>query len=1040
MNTKIHKLLVFILATSSVLSPIASYADQTAVIRDSSSILPDKDAQSKNIFDLNNAIFTPDGSGITLVFGANATLEVRGSADQIKTIDLNGWSSEQSPIKIDLDKTINSTFNIVNKAQEYKFSDNTAVGAGGSENAVIILNTYANQTFSDVNNQLKLIKNVIYGTGNIDVTLDCGYDNYEQAVANSIATTFTSNENNSKVTFNQPGKHIVLSGKNKGVNFTLAAGTMELTNKNRGDVLMESESTLVLGSEHLGTIEGGGNLFLKPGAIVDDINQDQGSITVIDAIEGKTATIKNSLKTKTINIEKGAKLKVINCSIEANSLNFADDKGELIYKSSSTLVPISAQTNSMQTLKSGICAANYTAKHDVNSKLTLVGANLNIEDNVNLNKEVILNKEASFETQHENNIRFEGRSTINKDITSKIDFSSEIILNENSQVTTAPDVKIHAPVVLGKDSILTIGQGGDLLSASTKVAEGGQIIASFGSTIGDIGAYNLPIEKFTAEDVNLSGTIYNAKVCELSGTNILTTTKPSVEIYNLKTQPNTIIDATKTQLKISGKETRLDQSTTIKLTLAPDALIFEKSVENNNFDRIGLEIHASNLQKQFILQSATINQILEGQKFNVVGGAGMVIDKAELVDKIEIIPVEKSLFSYKLTTNTKNLEEPILEIYSSDRLKNIMNTLFGPISGEEKIHPFLAQMLVDADKNEVSKVKQQYAPANIKNVAYLAASSIHSALANYVDSAKQVSAGSDDYKPGTKLFVMPLLGAVKELENGDIAVSKASIGGVILGAAHSLADQKTDLGLAISVAASNFKLPNNNTNNDSVKSKINAFSAFVNHELVNKILLDAVVTYHSIQTDFTSARFKYQGKQDNNLLFVAAKVGREVELNNTLKVTPYTGGRFTYFTKKDTDYSGLKFANFTKKDTGDSGLEFANITSNPENQQQVIGLIGAKLSAAGQYRSLYLEPFVDINIGFNFASSLDQGSIIINVDNTKLPMSFSHKNKNRVIISTRFGMQANINNSFYTTLSGGLDWFVNSIKAMSFSIKVGYRF
>ena len=103
MNTKIHKLLVFILATSSALSPIASYAMPAGVEENigvimgagAQDVVELKDVKSKFIYDIKGPHpykspltglggFNPDKksfdlkeySGFTLVFGGKHNLKI----------------------------------------------------------------------------------------------------------------------------------------------------------------------------------------------------------------------------------------------------------------------------------------------------------------------------------------------------------------------------------------------------------------------------------------------------------------------------------------------------------------------------------------------------------------------------------------------------------------------------------------------------------------------------------------------------------------------------------------------------------------------------------------------------------------------------------------------------------------------------------------------------------------------------------------------------------------------------------------------------
>ena len=152
-----------------------------------------------------------------------------------------------------------------------------------------------------------------------------------------------------------------------------------------------------------------------------------------------------------------------------------------------------------------------------------------------------------------------------------------------------------------------------------------------------------------------------------------------------------------------------------------------------------------------------------------------------------------------------------------------------------------------------------------------------------------------------------------------------------------------------------------------------------------------------------------------------AKVGYQIELNKNVKFMPYVGGRSTYFAQDGTTLSSTS----------------QSMKLNDQDQQQYIGLIGGNISKSVQYQSWYLQPFIDLNLGYNFKTpSINQRSV--GFDNFNMPIAYA-KNA-RVLVSGRLGMQAIVDSGFYTILTGGVDWFDSKMNVFTASLKLGYRF
>jgi len=130
MNTKIKKLFVASLATSSIFCTIPSYADQTGVIYTAIGGTPQLNKVgtiSAGVYDLLGASpgvatgtnLTASGvENITLVFGSNNNLVVDANGDaealaaagRINKIDLYTWSTYGSTKQITLNNAINPSF------------------------------------------------------------------------------------------------------------------------------------------------------------------------------------------------------------------------------------------------------------------------------------------------------------------------------------------------------------------------------------------------------------------------------------------------------------------------------------------------------------------------------------------------------------------------------------------------------------------------------------------------------------------------------------------------------------------------------------------------------------------------------------------------------------------------------------------------------------------------------------------------------------------------------------------------------------------
>jgi hypothetical protein len=247
---------------------------------------------------------TPDGSPIELVFGKNNNLTVNGSAAEIKSIDLNGWSDSANPIVITLNAAINPEFSILDKDKQYKYSDGTSVLSGDIEGGIVNFNISQDQTFgSDTSNPFSKIQNVSYPPGRVSLTLGCGYDDIQTARANSIATNFFSDQSIDDVIFKKEGQYISLSGKNKNINFVIQnSATMELTGENTGLINGYVGATLILSGDFTGEIH-------SDTLILSDANVKVGRGNVVSLL---TAMGDNSITgpfwAYTIHIEKGASL------------------------------------------------------------------------------------------------------------------------------------------------------------------------------------------------------------------------------------------------------------------------------------------------------------------------------------------------------------------------------------------------------------------------------------------------------------------------------------------------------------------------------------------------------------------------------------------------------------------------------------------------------------------------------------------------------------------------------------------------------------
>jgi ethanolamine utilization microcompartment shell protein EutS len=794
-----------------------------------------------------------------------------------------------------------------------------------------------------------------------------------------------------------------------------------------GDVILQDQSELTIKGDIHGDVwqfvlnkYGGcdcvdhGHLVLNPksniyGSVGKNDKKDARLVSITVNKANEPNIIRGDVCVNTINIESGGVLS-IGGKIDAVSLVFHDDKGLFEYNVDSTLIPVNLLTNSRQILAKG----QYLAASDVNSRIQIDNARLDVNNKVNLCKPVIINN-----LSNSIYLSFKGQSSIFGDITLSNKTLSSISLDSKSNVSTHDGVKIHGSVDLKDGSQLTISQGGYLLSADA-AAGGcqGTVLAHAGSEIGNIGAAR-PIEKFSATNAKLFGAKYNAKSVVLSGANKLTN-QNGVVINNLNTADNSIINAVGSCLTITGKDTKFSNKTTIALDMVEDALVFDNGINQDNFDGDINITFSSDATSVALLESTTIDKILN---------RAILLEKPVVrmnqvpSDVLKIVATEQNLFS--IDCNNGNIT-----VVASEHLPYIVSSLGPSVDGSKKIGPILAQMIVNESKSGASAnqsygndtrlpvasqvisdtktspsiSKQAHAPIDMLRVAQSVDSMIYGSLAIHMDLANLDHLSRPS---ALKFFISPIVGMLSLPLSADVVATTSQIGGVIFGAFYNLTNYQTNIGLALTIAGSYTK--------DTSKSKdaisgISALSAFIRKKFDNKLMLDVIATMQTMSGSLNQLLFHgdYKGSSQIRFISILPKIGYEISLNNEITFIPHIGAYINYCNR---DAVTLKSS--TLKENSRS------LISGQQTKQQYLLLAGAKLASSGEYRPWHLQPFIDVNFYWNFKSSVDMGVTTLkgSEDNNLLQLSWNYCKDRPIWILGRLGLQIKTDNGFNAVLS-----------------------
>jgi len=291
-------------------------------------------------------------------------------------------------------------------------------------------------------------------------------------------------------------------------------------------------------------------------------------------------------------------------------------------------------------------------------------------------------------------------------------------------------------------------------------------------------------------------------------------------------------------------------------------------------------------------------------------------------------------------------------------------------------------------------------------------------------------AGQEYNQAGVTTFVTPFMISGTSKLNGQVSGNKQSAGGASFGASVAMNDDKTNVGLAVTIANSNTKFKDK-SQGSKLKGQTRAFTLFANHIFENELTLQGSLSFGSTdykinqQIRVDSKDIDNSGKYSAKFTSLSTKVGYGINTGSSVKVMPYVGLR--YDSIKDDAYK-MTLADTTPKSNG-------RLIGSKSYNKYVISL-GTRLSGSIDYDEVHLVPFADLGFGYNLgkktsAKSVELGNYVVTAE---------YASKDNASVRGNLGFDANMKNGLSVTLMGGMDMLGSKTTVYNGSLKLGYKF